>query len=775
MNFKKLLRKIKREGLSKRVISAAAAIILIVGILGYKFLIASAYPTSWDRYDHAGSGIYNTIYNSQKTTMDKYDSAASYTIVHTPADSYIDPYGNTFYYAHGKNYEYTNTTIDDTNKWKSKWYLSGYGPYLNYAVNNSPESTSIQFSDDRTNSAYRNLYNNSDHVYVASTAESLADAKSLASYAYTKNIDSLAPLLINSDSTTLSSSIVNEITSHNKKNIVILGGGQRYDTLFAIGQQFNLVRVGGNNRNDTYNLLTIAESNSSGIYNITTPPNIDASGVICDIKSNLIPPDKKLKVNNYLKASPPDFDAAAKLLLENLQYGIPQNINATDYQVLIGCKDPSSGRSKFLKVYYLKTQSVDTNSYQYGVYQYIGSDYFNSTPTTPPTPTPGSGPTATVSAPSQVVAGNDVTITGTGTSNDSSVSSLTGQLSVNGTGVNVISLATTTTNYTDPTQVPHATSFMGSVWFSQEGSYQAYSTVKDNNMLTGVSSPTTIQVRPPIPSVSIQKSGAEKVNRKIVIDASGSSGGSQRYGLDWTKATWNVTALSGGINTNNDIRIQTHTQGSVNGQILVDSSRGINQSIAGLKTFDVQFKQAGQYQVQCTLWNTYGKSSTVQMVINILPDAPQITNFSLPTNGIRDPNNNMQNGFAAYNEIATDNESQTDGSYSTDGDYIQQRAWLIAFDANNNHTYTDDKWFLYDTNYTAGPVDNPHLRLIGDYNTAKSLDIRTMNIGNPKSVTFKVSHSGAYGVALISEEGFGQEYIPQFVVPQDYNQTDNFD
>src|SRR5471030_929439 len=88
--IRKLIRRFKRGDYSKKVIITSLAVTLCLGVLMYKGFIAKAYPGTWDIYT-GNSGIFNTIYNYEKATMNKYDSAIanSYTVVHnTATDGY---------------------------------------------------------------------------------------------------------------------------------------------------------------------------------------------------------------------------------------------------------------------------------------------------------------------------------------------------------------------------------------------------------------------------------------------------------------------------------------------------------------------------------------------------------------------------------------------------------------------------------------------------------------------------------------------------------------
>jgi hypothetical protein len=572
----------------KKVIMSFLSTFMCLVVILSNVISVKAYPSSWDKYQNL-SGIYNTIYGLEKPTMDSCDNNSNYTPVYQDSETYMGDGGNTYHYAHGNSYQYTNTTIDDVNKWISRWYLGFYGPFLDYvSKNGNAESNSIQFSNDG------NLYNNSDHVYISQDSQDYSDSKSLSMINY-PNSSIQAPLLINSDPNTLSDNIKNAVRSNKKKNLVVLGGGAIYKTMFEIGQDFNIIRVGGAERNDTFNLLNITEQNSSGIYNVSTQPTTDSNGVVCDIKTSAIDQGTVTLIRNYL--SNHQFQEAADLVLGTnttpaLEYGSPNDISSNSYQALIGCRDASDTQSKFLKVYFLK----NTSGFQYGVYQYMGSQYFAPqppTPTTPPTPTPtptGVNPTCTLNAPSTVVVGDDVALNALGNTKDTSATSLQTTILLDHSpyivGTNPIVGNTATFDATSSNK--NATA-QGTVSFASPGTYTARAVASDNNGNSGEATPQQIVATKPVPVVNIVQSGTLKENRKVIIDASSSYAGSTRATIDWSTAKWVVTPLNGA--SMDDVRIQTHTIGKTNGTVLYDPKKGINDlsSLDGLQNFDMQF------------------------------------------------------------------------------------------------------------------------------------------------------------------------------------------
>lgn len=376
------------------------------------------------------------------------------------------------------------------------------------------------------------------------------------------------------------------------------------------------------------------------------------------------------------------------------------------------------------------------------------------------------GPNVNINAPIMVTMGQHFAVTGSGQSTESTVTSLQGHIFCqenDGVGFPILG-GQTTLLATDKNK---STSFGGMVWFGcgsppyNDYVRHVYSTVVDNNGMTATSEVREIQVIHPVPSVVIEKSGTFKKNRKMIIDASNSSANSDEYGIDWSKTTWEVTVIPGGDNTDSDIRIQSHTSTpKTNGTVYVDSSNGINKSLDGLKTFDLQCKKTGSYMIKCTITNVLGFSSTNSLAIFVVPDAPPIAKcYGSAQNNYRDPNDNYQ-----YVHKAFDDGTQENGSYSPDGDTIAKRAWLVSFDSNNNHIYTDDKWYLVNSNGS--------LTYVGNYAAAQNVNLDL--VGNDSVMTFKSTHPGNYVAALIVREEFGQDYIPQFVSSSDRESASTF-
>lgn len=714
---------------------------LIIGslLIGLSIANAAVRPASWDVYFEVDSN--SDILNAETPIMNTYNS--SYTLKPAAGED-----------GHGPIplYPYTELTIDSATMTMSKWYTSPYGPLLHYVENTGDrESRVIQFND------VYDTYRMVNYAYIASDQEDIADAKSVA--ALNNSISTLKPLLLNSSYDSISGEVNSKLQSYNVKNIVVVGGSQRFDSLFDIGDTYNIVRVGGQERNQTYDYLSICESNASKMYNVSTPPDIDDSGILfnsADIEvisqQSLIEAD--LKTGN--------FKAAADIVL-SIKQGSDTNIQTGKPTTTIGYKNQSTGKMQFLIVYEVNY----INGFTYGVYQYIGQNYFTSY--VPPSTT---GPTADVFPPSQVVAGDDVNISATGSSADATVTNLTGKINFdNYNGVNEISLGSYSQDF-DENSPSIDIEFSGSVWFSSTGTFSVYSKVTDSNGGVGTSAHKPIYVIAPVPEVVIHKTGTEKENRKVTIDASNSYGGSKRYPINWPLARWNIAPE--GISNMDDLKIQSHTEGSTNGTIIYDSSRGINNlsSLNGTQKFDILCKKAGKYIITCTLTNTFGMSNTSSIVVNIVPDQAPIAKFSMPTVVYRDPNNPDAQGLSQLTFPLIDDGTTANGSYSPDGDIIAKRIWLYCFDANNrkdangNGIFDNEPWYVYD-NSVWHQFTNSKVQAVG-------IDVDSINDGNKKNVDIVSNHVGLYEMDLIVKEEFGQDTIPQFVTAADRKTGNTF-
>lgn len=707
-----MLRKIKKK---KYIVALLAVVIALVIIIHPMF--AAAYPSTWDRYTNSSEGSINLdIYNGTKKIMDTYD-----TVTDIVPGSGEEPHG-----PENQGYPYTTWNIKDGKI--SKWYKSGYGPFLDYAgrlSESSMETAASEFNRDN------DTYDNADYAYIASTKEDLADAKSVAIKHYTDH--NLVPLLINKNTSNLSSTVIRALDRNQVKNAIVVGGGQRLDSMFGIGDSYNILRIGGAERNKTYDYLSTCEENASELYNIADMPEVDENGIVCDIKdkryfsnSDLDNIDTSLKSNN--------FNDAAKIILDKVQeIGQESNISSGQYSVIIGGKNSDSDvNPRFLIVYYL----YNTGGYPYGVYQYIGPNYRYDNDSGSGGGHIGNPPTAIIDAPDEVIAGERVRIDGSdsfaygeGDGHDGADDDLIPDDEER----DIEDYRWTA----DPEQYIHSASYDDSVssfraWFGwtnemREQGIQEYE-VNINLRVTddmGADDQTDheITVRPPIPTAALNVTGTFKENRKITIDASGSEC-TEEYPI--TSYVWSITPIRDG--DANNIKYSGELNGSV--------------------TKDILIKKAGTYRVTITVYNSVGYAATTYQDIVVQPDLPPVADCTGVDKELRDPNN------ADYATFVLN-----DTSYSPDNDIISKRIWLYAYDSDNDGNYDDETWYVY---------QNGAWSAYGTYSSVVSMNIDTINDGNVTKVQLKTKNVGKYRFGQIVRESFGQPTIPEFITKDDY-------
>jgi hypothetical protein len=707
-----MLMKIKKK---KYIVALLAAVIALVIIIHPMF--AAAYPSTWDRYTNSSEGSINLdIYNGTKKIMDTYDTVTDIV----PGSG--EPHG-----PENQGYPYTTWNIKDGKI--SKWYKSGYGPFLDYAgrlTESSMETVAAQFNKDN------NTYDNADYAYIASTQEDLADAKSVVIEHYT-DLD-LVPLLINKNTSNLSSTVIRALDRNQVKNAIVVGGGQRLDSMFGIGDSYNILRIGGAERNKTYDYLSTCEENASDLYNIADMPQVDENGIVCDIKDKSIAPGIVSDINTALEDN--HFNKAAKIILEDIwKIGDESNIASGEYSVIIGGKNSDSDtNSRFLIVYYL----YNTGGYPYGVYQYIGPDYDYDND-------PGSGghvgnpPTAIIDAPDEVVAGERVRIDGSdsfaygeGDGHDGDPDDLIPD-----------DEERDIEEYrweADPEQYIHSASYDDNVssfraWFGwtnemREQGIQEYE-VNINLRVTddmGADDQTDheITVRPPIPTAALNITGTFKENRKITIDASGSEC-TEEYPI--TSYVWSITPIRDG--DANSVKYSGELNGSVAKDILI--------------------KKAGTYRVTITVYNSVGYTATTYQDIVVQQDLPPVAAVNFVDHIMRDPNDSNYGTFTL-----------NDASYSPDDDIVTKRVWIYSYDSNNNGSFDDEIYYVF---------NNDSWKQLGNYSALQSIDIDSINDGNKTQVILKSKNVGDYFFEIIAKESFGQPTIEEFITTADYRTT----
>lgn len=269
-------------------------------------------------------------------------------------------------------------------------------------------------------------------------------------------------------------------------------------------------------------------------------------------------------------------------------------------------------------------------------------------------------------------------------------------------------------------------------------------TVTDPYGASATATATTTVVAPK-PTVSINQSGTLKENRKVTLSET-SDGGSKSFPIDNTKTQWSF------YDSNNNPITVTNTADSG----IVES---LDNSI-GTSSMNVLFTKAGTYTAKCQVTNTNGDIGEKTITFNIAEDQAPIADFDLPTSTVyRDPTNG---------NIAT--ISATDKSYSPDGDNISKRIWFYSFDSNNDGSFDDEVFYVY---------QNGAWQKYGSYDDVKALAnnssaLDSINSGNLTNIQLKPqnfnggTHVGKYRIEEIVQESFGQDTIQSLITSKDF-------
>ena len=380
----------------------------------------------------------------------------------------------------------------------------------------------------------------------------------------------------------------------------------------------------------------------------------------------------------------------------------------------------------------------DTGYTQYIHYYWI---YDAGTKPDPDKPIPpvdeNKPPVVSISAPQQVVMGDDCNISGTGHDPEGETVNLDWSYSENlhdkleGKG--------------------------NAVWFSQEGEEEIDLEGTDPEGAKGTTN-TIVNVFPPKPQVRITATG-NKVNRKTTIDmlnstASQTHGKSNtRYPIDYSKMVWQITPTDG--LTLNDLK--TLTPHTVSGDSMI---------ITGdVRTISLLSKKQGRLKVYCSIWNKAGYQGFSTVYVDITPDLPPKADFNITETAIRNPENN---------DLA--DLQITDMSSSPDSDTIAKRIWLYAYDSNGDGNYDNEQWYVFSDN-TWKKV-NDITGGSGDYSDAKNINIDKVNDGNLTTVHIFSPYVGKYDAELIIREGYSgntdDPLFKEYVNVNDYLKSDTF-
>jgi len=141
-------------------------------------------------------------------------------------------------------------------------------------------------------------------------------------------------------------------------------------------------------------------------------------------------------------------------------------------------------------------------------------------------------------------------------------------------------------------------------------------------------------------------------------------------------------------------------------------------------------KQPGQIKVRLRVTDTRGKQSYwTEATYTIAPDNPPIVKFDVVKTHLRE----KDLGGKAVIELTDATEY--------DGDYASVRRWSYAYDGDNDGDFTDETYTVFSDSNDSHP-------------------------------TLEVSDVGKYRFELYVKEDFGEETIPEFISPSDYQSGD---
>jgi hypothetical protein len=139
-------------------------------------------------------------------------------------------------------------------------------------------------------------------------------------------------------------------------------------------------------------------------------------------------------------------------------------------------------------------------------------------------------------------------------------------------------------------------------------------------------------------------------------------------------------------------------------------------------------KKTGVVTINLTVTNTLGYSNTRTIKRIIKPDTPPKSDFKLIKKVYRDKDNDKKAMVKAF-----------DMSKSNDGDKITKRAWFYAFDSDNDGIFSDDIWYYHNgTNWVETGTTYNNLFTFAD----------TVETGNLTDVTVETKHVGEYKFEL---------------------------
>ncbi|MFF2888272.1 hypothetical protein [Paenibacillus sp. NPDC057967] len=308
----------------------------------------------------------------------------------------------------------------------------------------------------------------------------------------------------------------------------------------------------------------------------------------------------------------------------------------------------------------------------------------------PDPPVKGLGPVAIINAPTEVMLGDDITLDGTSSYDPDG----TIEKYVWNTPNAIGSLF----------DVP-----AGEIYYNKLGPQKVQLCVWDNDGERDCAQHSLV-VTEPFVKANIFQSGTLKENRKVTF--SEFSFTSSRYPVVESKTKWTIKSLYDDIP-----------------QSMIKYSGSLN----GRSSFDVLFKQPGDYIVSISVENTAGYKDSTSRIVTIKPDLPPVTVISAESMiEYRDPKHMNRAKFVLK-----------DNSYSPDGDIVAWGKWYVIFDANNDGIFREQRKLIYE--------------------------------GDAKEVIYYADHVGKYQFHKETIEEFGQETIPAFVTADDRRRSQTWE
>ncbi len=198
------------------------------------------------------------------------------------------------------------------------------------------------------------------------------------------------------------------------------------------------------------------------------------------------------------------------------------------------------------------------------------------------------------------------------------------------------------------------------VYFDKLGTHTIELTVTDDDGLTATTT-KEIEVEPAIPQAYFSIDGTYKVNRRLDLNAVGSSTVPHSPIL-WEETIWEYLPAEGQDEESCKVR-----------------------SSGDLQKRALLFKEPGDWKIRLKVKNEAGHySEWFEQTIKIYPDEAPIVDFMLPVLLVRDVTNNRKAIIQPQ-----------DTSQVIDGDRIKERVWKYQYDSNNDGSFEDETWITF--------------------------------------------------------------------------------